>query len=76
MTAACTHGMPTPAACFECMEDGNIEPPPAPTRPTSQGWTIDAAFPGHCQGCNLPIHEGQSITRMSDDTWQHARCAG
>lgn len=26
--SACRHGMPSPVNCFECMEDGNLEPSP------------------------------------------------
>lgn len=72
----CTHGMPTPASCWECMEDGNL--PVASrsvSRPTVEHY-LTARFLGHCAECNLAIHEGEHIARMSDESYRHARCAG
>lgn len=72
----CTHGMPTPASCWECMEDGNL---PVATRtvtvPTVE-YLLTASYPGHCSDCNTAIHEGERIARMIDETYRHARCAG
>lgn len=72
---ACTHGMPTPGSCVECMAEGNLEPPPRPAPLEAEGWVITATFPGHCRGCNLPIDVGQQIRRMSDDSYRHQDCA-
>jgi hypothetical protein len=59
------------------MEDGNLDPPPPKPLLYARGPRLNAMWPGHCVGCNLGIHEGQSIVRMSDDTWQHlVGCAG
>lgn len=72
MEAVCSHGMPSPASCFTCMEDGNLPPPPGRRPPQPEGAPFEARFPGQCAGCNLGIHEGQSITRMDNGTYQHA----
>jgi hypothetical protein len=75
MAAECTHGMPTPASCWECMEDGNL---PTATRtlaaPAVEA-VFTARFSGQCSACNLGIHEGQRIARMNDESYRHAHCA-
>lgn len=35
---------------------------------------FSARYPDHCAGCNLEIHEGVLVVRMTDGTYQHARC--
>lgn len=40
--------------------------------PETAAWS--ARFAGHCSGCNLAIHEGQPIRRMSDGTYRHDSC--
>lgn len=56
----CTHGMPTPLACTECMADGNI--PPA--RPTGRsGQPFEARYPGRCVLCDDTIDPGDLIHR-------------
>lgn len=74
MTAnPCTHGMPTPAACFECMEEGVLPPaPPPPPRPERDGPTIEAQYDTHCRGCNTAIHAGELICRTTHGTYEHA----
>lgn len=72
---ACTHGFPKPSNCVTCMDEGNLPPAPRPPAPTVVGWAIGARFPGHCRGCNLAIHEGQQIVRMTDDTYRHEVCS-
>lgn len=73
MTRPCTHGMPSPSSCYECMEEGNLAPPERPPAPTVERF-LDARFDGHCQGCNTGIHIGQPIARLSDGTYQHQAC--
>lgn len=55
MTAICPHGMPSPASCFECMEDGNLPAPPAPEALAVRGRPFTARFDGHCTGCNTAM---------------------
>jgi hypothetical protein len=74
-TVPCPHGMPTPAACYECMEDGNLEPPSPPSGPQVITDPFRARFDGHCASCNTGIHVGQRIIGFEDGTYQHARCA-
>lgn len=67
---ACTHGMPTPMSCVECMIDGLPPLPPAPPPPTAGRWFV-AKFGGRC-ACGDPIEPGHLIARMSDGTYRHA----
>lgn len=74
-TPVCTHGMPTPAACVECMEEGVF--PPAPPPPTTAGAErsgpdIEARYDGHCRGCNTAVHVGELICRTTHGTYEHA----
>lgn len=77
MTAVpeCTHGMPSPASCVDCMADGPVAPPARvePERPGSGTWP--AQFEGTCPDCVLPITVGQRIHRSSAGRYFHERCA-
>lgn len=73
----CTHGLPDPACCTDCMYEGNLTPPP----PSAEREHVDpdaravqAVFPGHCPGCNFPILAGQRIRVTSRDRWVHEDC--
>lgn len=69
----CTHGMPTPSACVDCMDEGNIAPPPRPPALAPEtGRSFTARFDGQCPGCNLPTRPGDWIVKMNDGTYQHA----
>ncbi len=70
---ACTHGMPSPASCWECMEDGNLVPPKS-ERLRDETGVFRARFDGDCPSCGLAIHVGQEIRRWSDDRYRHASC--
>lgn len=65
--------MPSPGSCVDCMEEGNLPPAPRPQRPTVEA-TFSARYDGTCRGCNLAIHEGQTIHRMSDESYRHEGC--
>lgn len=72
---ACPHGMPTPGSCVDCMDEGLLPTPPRAQPPRPTGPQIAARYAGTCTGCGLPIHEGEQIVRMTDDTYRHAvRC--
>lgn len=71
MADPCPHGMPSPASCWECMEDGNLPALPRPEPLTVVSRPFAARFDGHCPGCNTEIHAGQPIVRLSDDTHRH-----
>lgn len=70
----CTHGMPTPGSCIDCMDEGNLAPRKPDPKPTVE-YVFEAQYPGSCGGCDLPIDEGERIARMTDETYQHAACA-
>lgn len=68
----CPHGFPKPENCVDCMNEGNLPIPPAPSRRTVEA-VFRATYEGHCQGCNFPIRVGELIARLSDDSYVHDR---
>lgn len=73
-TTVCRHG-DHPACCLECLNGMPDERPNAPAaRPRPSSNPFFAQWSGHCQGCNLAIHAGQAVVRMTDETYQHAGC--
>lgn len=70
----CTHGMPTPASCFECMEDGPVAPPTRNVPETVDGPAFAANWPGECPGCDRPIVVGQTIRATSRGRYVHQGC--
>lgn len=79
MIAPCSHGMPTPAACVDCMYEGNVELPPAPR--TEVVHRMVAKLAGDCPLCNLPINVGDPIQLVqhtgpkSGAFWYHGWCS-
>lgn len=71
MITDCSHGMPDPKSCFECMEDGPVAPPTKPTVPTLVA-TFNATYPGDCPGCLVPIRVGDRIGSWTDGRYRHA----
>jgi hypothetical protein len=70
--ATCTHGYPSPAACIDCMADGPVVPPPPPRPPSpTVASRLTARFSQRCGGCDDPIHAGDEIARMTDNTYRH-----
>lgn len=69
----CTHGMPTPLACTECMAEGNIPPPHS--RPLHTGWSrpLEARYAGRCRRCDDTIAPGDLI-RIRDGAPAHDTC--
>lgn len=72
VTLTCTHGMPTPASCTECMFDGNL---PVAKRRHRVSRTVVAEHPGECRGCAMPIRPGELISLVDDHYWSHQGCA-
>jgi hypothetical protein len=83
-TAECIHGLDTPAWCSICRH-GPTAPraglhPDTPDDDCEQmsqllcDGVFGARHPGHCPGCNLPIHVGQPIARWSDRRYRHDGC--
>ena len=71
----CPHGMPSPASCFECMEDGNLPLPPLTVAEEPDGPVSPAVFPGQCPVCEFPIVPGDRIVHTTRDRWLHSGCA-
>lgn len=73
--SVCTHGMPDPAACVECMFEGNIEPQRVEPEQIVGTW-VRARFDGQCPACDPPIRaEHDLIVKTNRDRWLHAGCA-
>lgn len=70
---SCPHGMPKPANCVSCMDEGLLPPPPRPAAPTVEA-VFPARFASQCAGCNLPVHVGARLARMSDGAYLHEEC--
>ncbi len=68
----CTHGMPSPASCIECMEDGPVAPP-RPSTPEIQ-YEMVAKFGGICNHCFLPLIIGDDIAMMTNGEIWHVDC--
>lgn len=64
----CPHGMPDPAWCSTCKHGPTIHPPVEPVA------TFTARFTSRCASCDEPMHEGDRITKWSDDTYTHEGC--
>lgn len=74
-TLPCTHGMPSPASCIVCMDDGNIALPPERTtllHPAGPAFT--ARHQGRCARCDELIEPGETIRRWDDDLYRHEDC--
>lgn len=73
MMQECPHGMGNPKSCFECMEEGNLEPSRRESATTICIFT--AKYDGDCRECNLTFSAGSLIAQMSDGSYRHERCA-
>lgn len=73
-TNACTHGMPSPATCFDCMEAGIMAPPPPKPTERRTGRAFQSRYDGSCPSCTLPIRQGEFIQRTTFDRYHHEKC--
>lgn len=71
---ACTHGMPSPASCVDCMNDDGLGA--APIRPVEPAMSepLSAIFGTRCPYCEEGIAVGDQIMLFSDGTWRHPGC--
>ena len=69
----CAHGMPTPASCVECMEDGPVAVTESASPLIVEYW-FTARYDDHCRGCNLPIHVGQRAAKLVYGGVVHEGC--
>lgn len=74
MAAPCTHGMPSPASCIDCMDEGNMPDPPKAEAVTVEA-VFAARYDGGCNECGLAIYEGQRIAKLSNGAYVHEGCA-
>lgn len=76
----CPHGYSSVGSCYDCMLDGpvvNLTQPKEKPEETIDRYYPESMYDGQCRECNLPIHIGQPIYRMTngDDKWYiHADC--
>lgn len=76
----CTHGMPNPKTCVDCMEDG-VMPPPPKWYPGPAPWIV-AQHDGICPGCDQIIGVGDYIKQWEkrdgktviDTKYLHTEC--
>lgn len=69
---ACPHGYKSVKSCVDCMYDEGIPPDPKP--PVTVLYEFVAHYDGHCHACNLPTMKGQTVAKLSDDTFVHVTC--
>lgn len=76
MTApVCPHGLGTPAACVDCMDEGLL-PPPAPVDRETAIYTFEAGYPGTCPVCDRSIDPGDDLAATDRDRYVHVGCVG
>lgn len=69
----CNHGMPSPTACLDCMDEGNL--PVKRRRPETVERYFVARHDGHCAACDLPVSTGQHMVATSNLRVLHEWCA-
>lgn len=69
----CSHGMPTPASCTWCMDDGPVAAPVASVE-VADSEVIDARIRSRCGRCDQWVLEGDSIVHTTSGRWIHAGC--
>lgn len=75
MSASCPHGMPTPASCLDCMDEGLLPPPPRDDeRVDPDSPVIPANFESECSVCGFPIGFRHLIKRTTKGRWIHSGC--
>lgn len=65
----CPHGLDQ-RWCSVCLRG----PKPRPVAVTVEA-TFEARYAGQCPACNLPITVGQTICRLSDESYVHQDCS-
>lgn len=68
MITECPHEMPSPASCFECMEDGPVAPPSSTQAPTLVA-TFTASFPGDCPGLPEEALAARPLGEVEAEVW-------
>lgn len=76
-TIGCGHGMPSPASCTLCMEDGPVaDPSPGPTQQLHAAQWTTARHPGHCaRRYRHTVDPGDPIGHVDGVGWCCEECA-
>ena len=70
----CTHGMPTPASCIDCMDDDGLGvPTTAPER--LEGPSIRSKYWTECRRCDGSIWVSEKVHLTTAGRWVCNRCA-
>ena len=69
----CAHGMPSPASCIDCMDEGPVVAL-ARQRPLIAR-SIAARFDGRCDHCRSRIDEGDPLHLVEVWGWVCGECA-
>lgn len=65
----CSHNMPSPRSCVDCMEEGPVE---RPAKWWKVGLEFLAQYDGTCVGCDEPIEVGDRVQKWDFGTETHA----
>ena len=70
----CPHGFPSPASCFECMQDEGLGAEPvAPVVEAEGARPFRARHESTCDGCSGVLRPGEWAIAMSDGSFRHHR---
>ncbi len=69
----CPHGMPTPASCLDCMDEGSLPPPPKPEPETANSHAFYGRCDSDCPLCSLTML-GEPIVHTTRGRYVHERC--
>src|SRR5437868_13426481 len=64
--ASCPHGFPSIKSCIDCMYEDGVGADPSP--PVTVEFVFAARFDSQCPACNLGVHQGERIAKLSNET--------
>lgn len=70
----CPHGMPTPASCVECMEEGNLPTGQRAATRSGPRPSATASFEGKCSACSWVIEVDDALVLSDEGEWIHEEC--
>lgn len=69
----CTHGMPSPASCVDCMDEGPVAPLATTVRTATH--RIEAQYHGRCAAdARHAVEPGDELGMVVDVGWCCYRC--
>jgi len=72
-SAACRHGMPSPASCLDCMDETGLGA--APERRERVNGSRPARYESRCPVCDGDIEIGSTIWHTTEERWVCGACA-